>query len=417
VREGQQQPRRLAAGAILNIGIIGLGLLAIAGLLLVNLLSGEDPLAVEPLDLAVRLDPVAEGLDAPVLLLGSGDGSGDRFVVEQDGRIMRLLDDGAIDDQPFLDIGERVLVDEHRGLLGLAFHPRYGEDGRFFVAYSRRDDGATSISQFTAPVAGATDPPLVESTERVLLTIPQPFAVHQAGMLAFDLDGMLMVSVGDGGSPSDAPGQGQDRASLLGKLLRLDVDRGWPYATPLDNGFAGDPAARPELHAIGLRDAWRFSVDRETGDLYLADAGEARWEEVNVLPRGTRRGSFGWSEMEGPDCLEDDACEPDAHILPAIAYPHVDAEVAHCRVIGGYAYRGPAGSLPEGTYLYADHCSGTIWGVPAAQLLAGRAQPAVVGQVPTEMGQAVSFGEDDAGELYLLTSTGHVLAISARRPA
>ncbi len=346
MREGQQQPRRLGAGAILNIGIIGLGLLAIAGLLLVNLVSGEDPLAVEPLELAIRLDPVAEGLDAPVLLLGSGDGSGDRFVVEQDGRIMRLLDDGTIDDQPFLDIGDRVLVDQHRGLLGLAFHPRYGEDGRFFVAYSRRDDGATSISQFTAPVAGATDPPLVESTERVLLTIPQPFAVHQAGMLAFDLDGMLMVSIGDGGSASDAPGQGQDRASLLGKLLRLDVDRGWPYATPLDNGFADDPAARPELHAIGLRDAWRFSVDRETGDLYLADTGEASWEEVNVLPRGTRSGSFGWSEMEGPDCLEE------RRLRPRRAHP-AGHRVSACRCRRGPLSRHRRLRLPGGGRLTA----------------------------------------------------------------
>ncbi|MEA2026419.1 MAG: PQQ-dependent sugar dehydrogenase [Chloroflexota bacterium] len=212
-------------------------------------------------------------------------------------------------------------------------------------------------------------------------------------------------------------GNGQDRASLLGKLLRLDVDHGWPYAAPGDNGFADDPEARSEVHAIGLRNSWRFSLDRDSGDVYIGDVGEGEWEEVNVLRRGEREASFGWSEMEGRECFYDKPCDPEAHILPVVAYPHIDGDIGHCSVIGGYAYRGEAGSLPDGAYLYTDYCSGTIWAVSVEQLLADSALPAVVGQVPRELGMAVSFGEDDAGELYLLTDAGFVFGISAADPA
>ena len=274
--------------------------------------------------------------------------------------------------EPLLDISGRVLHHHERGLLGLALHPAYAENGRLFVAYSRREDGATSISQFTLPRDGSPEPGAVEATEKVLLTIPQPFTTHKAGMLAFDHDGMLVAAIGDGGSGNDPLGNGQDPASLLGALLRLDVDRGWPYAIPPDNGFAGDPAARSEVHAIGLRNPWRFSVDRLTGDLYIGDVGQGDWEEIDVLRTGTRRASFGWSEMEGRECFYGRPCDPADHILPAVAYPHVDGDIGHCSVIGGYAYRGSAGSLPDGTYLYADYCSGTIWGVPVEPVAGGR---------------------------------------------
>ncbi len=385
--------------------------------MVINLVSGDETVPAEPLDLAVALEPVADGFAAPVLLVGGGDGSGDRYVVEQGGRILRLAVDGSVGEEAFLDISDRVLYEGERGLLGLAFHPEYAENGRFFVAYSRHDDGATSISEFTLPSDTATDRRPIESTERALLTIAQPFTNHKGGMLAFDQQGMLIVSTGDGGSAGDPLGNGQDRASLLGKLLRLDIDRGWPYAIPMDNGFADDPEARPELHAIGLRNPWRFSVDRETNDIYIGDVGQGHWEEVDILRPDTPSPSFGWSQMEGRDCFGNDPCDPDAHILPAVAYPHADGDTAHCSIIGGYAYRGEAGSLPDGTYLYADYCSGTIWGVPAEQLSQGDARPAIVGQVPADMGRAVSFGEDDAGELYLLTSGGDVLAIDAAEPA
>lgn len=411
---GRPEPVRVSN--VFNVAIIVLGLVAIAVMLLVRLVSDSAMGPARPLDLAIRWRTVAEGFDQPILLVG--DGRGNRYVVEQRGRIVRLGDDGRPDTEPLLDIADRVLYEHERGLLGLAFHPGFARNGRLFVAYSRRDDGATSISQFSLPLdAPDGETVAIEDSERALLTIPQPYTTHKAGMLAFDEAGMLLVAVGDGGSSGDPMATGQDRASLLGKLLRLDVDRGWPYAAPPDNGFADDRAARPEIHAIGLRNPWRFSLDRESGDVYIGDVGQDGWEEVNVLRPGQRQASFGWSQMEGRACYADRACEPGTHVLPALAYPHVEDDVGHCSVIGGYAYRGSTGMLPAGAYLYADYCSSTVWAVPADDLVAGRAVPAVVARLPAELGQPLSFGEDDAGELYLLTSAGLVLGLSSADPA
>lgn len=404
----QDQRRYIGSGVVINIGIIVLGLAGIAILLVAQGLSGGAE-TKRPLELRVVLSAVASGLDSPVFLSGAGDGSGDRYIVEQRGLIRKLAADGSVEPAPFLDIRDRVLHHHERGLLGLAFHPQYRENGRFFVLYSRREaDGATSISEFT--VEG--DAP-VEDSERALLVIPSFSTMHKGGMLAFDSDGMLLAGIGDGSTGNDLEGNGQDRASLLATLLRLDVDRGFPYAVPPDNGFADDREARGEIHAIGLRNPWRFSLDAATGHVYIGDLGQGDWEEIDVLAPDAREPSFGWSVMEGNDCFYGRTCDPAAHIAPAIVYPHVEGEVGHCGVIGGYVYRGEAGSLPEGTYLYADYCSGTMWAVPVEQLRAGQVDPAVVGQLPAELGRVLSFGSDDAGELYLVTSAGNVLAISA----
>jgi glucose/arabinose dehydrogenase len=400
--------RSINAGLVINVAIITLGLVGIAILLVGQALEGEDE-AAGPLDLRLELSSVTSGLESPVFLTGAGDASGFRYVVEQRGLIRTLATDGSVEPAPFLDIRDRVLHHHERGLLGLAFHPDYAQNGRFFVLYSRGDgDGATSVSQFTVDGHGR-----VEDTELALLVIPSFSTMHKGGMLAFDDEGMLLAGIGDGSTGNDPEGAGQDRASLLASLLRLDVDRGFPYAIPLDNGFAHDPQARGEIHAIGLRNPWRFSVDQETGHVYIGDVGQSDWEEIDVLAPGTREPSFGWSVMEGADCFYGRPCDPTAHIAPVIAYPHVDGEVGHCSVIGGYVYRGEAGSLPAGAYLYADYCSGTVWGVPVEQLRAGQARPVIVGQVPGELGQVQSFGSDDAGELYLLTDAGNVLGLSA----
>ena len=239
------------------------------------------------------------------------------------------------------------------------------------MLYSRgTSDGATSISQFTVGGDGR-----VEDTELALLVIPSFSTMHKGGMLAFDAEGMLLAGIGDGSTGNDPAGAGQDRASLLASFLRLDVDRGFPYAVSLDNGFADDREARGEIHAIGLRNPWRFSVDAATGHVYIGDVGQSDWEEIDVLAPVPREPSFGWSVMEGEDCFYGRACDPAAHIAPVIAYPHVDGEVGHCSVVGGYVYHGAAGSLPDGTYLYADYCSGTLWAVPVEQLRAGLADP------------------------------------------
>ena len=402
-----QQKRTVGSGVILNIAIIVLGIAGIIIVLVGRAFLGEEE-AAGPLDLSVELRAVASGLESPVFLTGAGDGSGVRYVVEQRGTVRTLGDDGVIDDDVFLDIRDRVLHHHERGLLGLAFHPRFEENGRLFALYSQKDaDGATSISEFTVGHEGP-----LESSERSLLTIPSSSTMHKGGMLAFDAEGMLLAGIGDGSTGNDPDGNGQDRASLLATLLRLDVDRGFPYAVPPDNGFADDPAARAEIHAIGLRNPWRFSVDSETGHLYIGDVGQSDWEEIDVLAPDTREPSFGWSLMEGPDCFFGRDCDRADHIAPAIAYPHVDGDVAHCSVIGGYSYRGTAGTLPQDTYLYSDYCSGTIWGVDGAQLRTGQPEPAVVGQVPAQLGQPQSFGIDDDGELYLLTNAGYVAGIS-----
>lgn len=399
------QKQYLNSGVVISLGIIVVGLLGIAALLIGQLLSADDG-AGRRLDLALEFEVAAEGLDSPVLL--AGDGTGRRYVLEQRGAITELDADGRSTGEPFLDIRERVVHHHERGLLGLAFHPRYAENGRFFVLYSRRQDGATSISEFSRSEVGER-----ESTERPILVIPQPSTLHKAGMLAFDAAGMLIAAIGDGTTGNDPDGLAQERSSLLGKLLRLDVDRGQPYAIPTDNGFVEDRRARAEVHASGLRNPWRFSIDPESGHLYIGDVGQATWEEINVLAPGVREASFGWSEMEGEECFAGRDCDPSAHSAPTVAYPHADGDTGHCGVVGGHAYRGTAGSLPAGTYLYADYCSRTIWAVPAADLQRGQASPAVVGQVPERFGRVQSFGQDDEGELYVLTDGGFALALSA----
>ena len=407
----QEKRRPISSSVVLNVGIIVLGLVGIVILLVAQALDlGEEP--AEPLDLTLRLSSVASGFESPVFLTGAGDGSGDRYVVEQGGLIRALAIDGSVEPEPFLDIRDRVLHHHERGLLGLAFHPEYSENGRFFVLYSQSAaDGATSISEFT--VDG--DEPL-EDSERQLLTIPSFSTLHKAGMLAFDTEGMLLAGIGDGSTGNDPEGNGQDRASLLSTLLRLDVDRGFPYAIPPDNGFAEDREARAEIHALGLRNPWRFSVDAETGHIYIGDVGQSDWEEIDVLAPGAREPSFGWSVMEGEECFYGRDCDPADHIAPAIAYPHVDGDIGHCSVIGGYNYRGEVGTLPDDAYLYADYCSGTIWAVRGSELRGGQPDPVVVGEVPAELGLPVSFGIDDAGELYLVTSAGSVLGVSAADP-
>ena len=407
-----RQRRFVRSSTVLNLGIIVLGLIGIVAVLVGRTFWAEEE-SLGPLDLSVELTAVAAGLESPLFLTGAGDGSGVRYVVEQRGTIRTLADDGTVADAPFLDIRDRVLHHHERGLLGLAFHPDHTENGRFFVLYSQRDaDGATSMSEFTA---GGTNP--VEATERSLLTIPSFSTMHKGGMLAFDAEGMLLAGIGDGSTGNDPEGNGQDSASLLSTLLRLDVDRGFPYAIPTDNGFAEAREARGEVHAIGLRNPWRFSIDDETGHIYIGDVGQSDWEEIDVLAPDSHEPSFGWSVMEGNECFYGRDCDPADHIAPVIAYPHIDGEEGHCSVIGGYVYRGVAGTLPEDTYLYTDYCSGTIWGVRGAQLRDGGAEPMVAGRVPSKLGQPQSFGIDDEGELYLLTNAGYVVGISEADPS
>jgi glucose/arabinose dehydrogenase len=347
---------------------------------------------------ALTVEPFARGLSSPVFVTGDGTGGGLLYAVERPGTIQVISPDGKVGDTPFLDIHERVLSGDERGLLGLAFHPRFAANGRLFVDYTRTPDGATVISEFHA-VDGAAD----LASERVLLTIPQPFENHNGGMVAFDATGALLIGMGDGGNAGDPMGNGQDRQALLGKMLRLDVDGTEPYAIPADNPFAADTATRPEVWTLGMRNPWRFSLDRATGDVFIGDVGQESFEEVDVVPAGTGGQDFGWNITEGKACYLRTPCDRTGLTDPVAVLPHSTGD---CAIIGGYVYRGVRWPALQGQYVFGDLCSGAIRVLDAAQAVAtGSAQPRDVGSVG---GALSSFGQDDEGELYVVDLTGSV---------
>jgi glucose/arabinose dehydrogenase len=348
---------------------------------------------------AVQLEEVVTGLEQPTTVVSAADGSNRLFVTQKTG-LARIVQDGSVLDTPFLDLTGAVSTASEQGLLGLAFHPQYAENGRFFVNYTR-EDGDTVISEFA--VSGDPNVAAADS-ERVLLIIPQPYANHNGGQLAFGPDGYLYIGMGDGGDGGDPEENGQDPSTLLGSMLRIDVDvdvdNGDPYAVPEDNPFVGDESAAPETWAYGLRNPWRFSFDRETGDLWIADVGQNAFEEVNRQPADSTGGeNYGWDITEGSSCFNEEnagipleTCDREGLTGPVLEYPRSEGQ----SVTGGYVYRGEAIPSLNGFYVFGDYASGTIWGA-AAQEGGGYAS--------TELLEAgfpvVTFGEDEAGELYV----------------
>jgi glucose/arabinose dehydrogenase len=316
-----------------------------------------------------------------------------------------VIHDSRLQAEPFLDVASRTSSGGERGLLGLAFSPSFTDDRRFFVNYTD-PGGNTVVAEYrvSADDPGRADP----ASERVVLRIEQPYANHNGGGLAFGPDGLLWIGTGDGGSGGDPEGRAQRLDTLLGKFLRIDPDPqdGAPYTVPADNPFVGRDGARAEIWASGLRNPWRFSFDRATGDLWIGDVGQGAWEEIDVLRTGTAGGAnLGWNVMEGSHCFEPaEGCDTDGLVLPVAEYDHGQG----CSVTGGVVYRGAAIPGLAGTYLFGDFCSGTIWGLDAA---AGR--PAA--RVLAATGLAIaSFGEDEAGELYVADlSGGRVLRVAA----
>jgi glucose/arabinose dehydrogenase len=284
----------------------------------------------------------------------------------------------------------------------LAFHPSYPQTGFFYVNYTDVQ-GRTTVARFSASVdPGRADP----ASESILLTVDQPAANHNGGHLAFGPDGYLYIGLGDGGAANDAYGHGQNTQTFLGAMLRLDVDSGAPYTVPPDNPFVDDLAVRDEIWAFGLRNPWRYSFDRLTGDLYIADVGQNTYEEISLQPSTSPGGqNYGWPIMEASHCFQADSCNQTVLALPIAEYDHSQG----CSVTGGYVYRGQQYPMLAGIYLFGDYCSGRIWGLAP---VAGESWR--VAQLARADLALSSFGEDEAGELYLLDmGRGELLKIIA----
>jgi glucose/arabinose dehydrogenase len=339
---------------------------------------------------ALAVEVAGRGFAEPLFVTHAGDGSGRVFVVEKAGTI-RLLD-GSL----FLDITDRVGAEaDEQGLLGLAFHPGFASNGLLYVNYTDFS-GDTVIARFGLDAAGNGDP----ASELVLLSWDQPERNHNGGMLAFGPDGYLYVGLGDGGGSYDEHQNAQRLDTVLGKILRVDVDGGSPYAIPPDNPFVNTPGARPEVWAHGLRNPWRFSFDRATGELYIADVGQNTWEWVFVQPAAGAGGeNYGWPIVEGGECVEE-GCDTAGLTLPVHVYPREQG----CAIIGGAVYRGERLPALQGLYLFGDLCSGRVW------TLARDASGAWSATEALRLDASISsFGEDEAGELYLTDIAGGVV--------
>jgi glucose/arabinose dehydrogenase len=360
--------------------------------------TGTDPPVTgneAPFEL-VKLDAA---FDDPVHLAAPSNDSR-LFVVEQPGRI-RIVRDGVLIETPFLDISDRVASGGERGLLSMAFHPAYDSNGYFFVNFTDLE-GTTRVERFEV----GSDPDRADPQSAApVLSIEQPFANHNGGHLLFGPDGMLYVAVGDGGSGGDPQGNGQNRETLLGSILRLDVSGPGPYAIPADNPWSDHPSFRPEIWAWGLRNPWRLAFDPPAGLLFVADVGQQRREEINVVRADAGGLNFGWNEMEGSSCYDAELCDTDGLVLPAVEYDHS----AGCSVTGGEVYRGSDIPAIAGQYFYSDYCRG--W------LRSFRYEDGAVDHREWDvgsLGSVASFGSDGSGELYLISRDGSVYAFRPR---
>jgi glucose/arabinose dehydrogenase len=353
------------------------------------------PFRVGAVDL--QLEPFASGFDAPLIATNAGDGSDRLFVGEQGGRVW-IVTDGERSSTPFLDVSSLVVAGGEQGLLGLAFHPSFEDNGRLFVNYTDVN-GDTVIAEYRAS-GNQADP----DSARVLMTFDQPFANHNGGALEFGPDGYLYIATGDGGGAGDPENNGQDLGTFLGKLLRIDVDQSSSdrqYAIPPDNPFTNRDGAAPEIWAYGLRNPWRFWFDDPTGTLWIADVGQGELEEINVSDAAEPGLNYGWNVMEGTECYESDDCVRSGKVAPVAQYGHDDG----CSVTGGPVYRGRRYPDMRGGYFFGDFCSGYIWALPAE---GSKSRPLVK---VLESDRAISsFGVDGRGEMFLTDhGSGEVL--------
>jgi glucose/arabinose dehydrogenase len=361
--------------------------------LVIVVLACDDPAVPNPdpgpSEPALRL--VASGF-GELTHLTAPQGDARLFVVEQVGRI-RIIRDGQVLATPFLDITDRVgSADNEQGLLALAFHPSFSSNRFFFVHYTNKN-GDTRVERYTVSSTNADRADI--ATAKLILAVDQPYSNHNGGQLEFGPDGMLYLGLGDGGSGGDPHEYGQSLATLLGKLLRIDVDRGDPYAIPANNPFVGTSGARPEIWAYGLRNPWRFAFDPLTNRLYIADVGQNRYEEVDVVDYRTAGLNYGWNVMEGAHCYESASCNSAGMTMPVLEYTHSFG----CSITGGFVYRGTRSPQWVGHYFYSDYCSGWI---RSFRVDGGGSVSAEREWDFPNVGSVFSFGRDGAGELYVL---------------
>lgn len=348
----------------------------------------------------VRLELLASGFASPVHVTHAGDGSNRLFVVEQSG-IIKIIKGTSILTNPFLDIKARVLSGGEKGLLSVAFPSGFVNKNYFYVNYTKKPDGASIVARYY--VNPADSDMALPASEEILLTVNQPFSNHNGGQLAFGPDNFLYIGFGDGGSGGDPQGEGQRTDTLLGKLLRIDVESGInPYDIPGSNPFVGQAGFRPEIWALGLRNPWRFSFDRQNGDLYIADVGQSNWEEINVQSNASTGGeNYGWNIMEGTDCFNAVTCDKSGLTLPVTEYNHTQG----CSVTGGFVYRGVKFTGMQGLYFYGDFCEGKTW---VLRLVNGVWQNNLL--IDTTLNIS-SYGENEAGDLFVVNINGSIFEI------
>ena len=342
----------------------------------------------------IRLETIVTGLQRPVHL-AAPTGDARLFIVEQPGRI-RIFENGQLRSEPFLDIVAKVQSrSNEQGLLSVAFHPQYASNGYFYVNYTDLA-GDTRVERYTV----SSDRNRADAASaKLIIGYDQPYANHNGGHVLFGPDGMLYIPTGDGGSGGDPQGNGQNRTSLLGKILRLDVNRGDPYEIPADNPFIGQSATRNEIWALGLRNPWRIAFDGEANLLYVADVGQNAHEEISVVPADQGGVNFGWKVMEAQHCFQASSCAQAGMTLPVVEYPRSDG----ISITGGFVYRGEA--IPElrGHYVYADF--GRSW-IRAFRFQQGQVRDARTLEI--EMPRVSSFGIGGDGEMYVVSLDGNV---------